>query len=326
MRRSARCGASPSARCIPPCAGSSTTAAIEVVEPDTVGRDPDAGHRLARRRPRRRPSCAVRAKADPAHQEGLPHHRPRARPVSLELLLDADAAGDDERTFALKVAFCGNLDPEARLELLERRRADARRPASRAPDSSSPRTRRPLHALPARAPHPVHPARPRVGRRAHRGRSATRLEPDAVPDRHLPERRSTCIMSRSHPRRHRRSRQLREQPRAGRRVLPQRRPDRGRAGSHARRARRLPRRRRRLRRRVRRRRRQGRARPRQGHLSPGRTTPSSSPTSASSTSRCSARPTFDGLGKYYRETIEESPAAPVDVAQVAARHRAPTCW
>jgi myo-inositol-1-phosphate synthase len=27
-------------------------------------------------------------------------------------------------------------------------------------------------------------------------------------------------------------------------------------------------------------------------------------------------PTFDGLGKYYRETVEESPAAPVDVAQV----------
>ena len=27
-------------------------------------------------------------------------------------------------------------------------------------------------------------------------------------------------------------------------------------------------------------------------------------------------PTFDGLGKYYRETIEESPAEPVDVAQV----------
>ncbi len=27
-------------------------------------------------------------------------------------------------------------------------------------------------------------------------------------------------------------------------------------------------------------------------------------------------PTLDGLGKYYRETIEESPAAPVDVAQV----------
>src|SRR5204863_8775104 len=27
-------------------------------------------------------------------------------------------------------------------------------------------------------------------------------------------------------------------------------------------------------------------------------------------------PTFDGLGKYYRETIEESPALPVDVTQV----------
>src|SRR5580658_11083906 len=26
-------------------------------------------------------------------------------------------------------------------------------------------------------------------------------------------------------------------------------------------------------------------------------------------------PTFDGLGKYYREMVEESPAAPVDVAQ-----------
>src|SRR5205807_3946518 len=27
-------------------------------------------------------------------------------------------------------------------------------------------------------------------------------------------------------------------------------------------------------------------------------------------------PTLDGLGKYYRETIEESPAEPVDIAQV----------
>ena len=36
-------------------------------------------------------------------------------------------------------------------------------------------------------------------------------------------------------------------------------------------------------------------------------------------------PTFDGLGKYYRETIEESPAEPVDVAAGAARHARPTC-
>src|SRR3984957_12395133 len=33
-------------------------------------------------------------------------------------------------------------------------------------------------------------------------------------------------------------------------------------------------------------------------------------------------PTFDGLGKYYRQTIEESPAAPVDVAQTLIDSRA----
>jgi DNA-binding PadR family transcriptional regulator len=40
-----------------------------------------------------------------------------------ELLVDDDVTGDDERTFALKLAFCGNLDPEARLDVLTRRRA-----------------------------------------------------------------------------------------------------------------------------------------------------------------------------------------------------------
>jgi DNA-binding PadR family transcriptional regulator len=39
-----------------------------------------------------------------------------------QLLLDDDTAGDDERTFALKLAFCGHLDAAARLELLTRRR------------------------------------------------------------------------------------------------------------------------------------------------------------------------------------------------------------
>src|ERR1700761_2419306 len=33
-------------------------------------------------------------------------------------------------------------------------------------------------------------------------------------------------------------------------------------------------------------------------------------------------PTFDGLGKYYREMVEESPAAPVDVAQALRDARA----
>jgi DNA-binding PadR family transcriptional regulator len=40
-----------------------------------------------------------------------------------DLLLADDAAGDDERAFAVKLAFCGHLDPAARLEVLERRRA-----------------------------------------------------------------------------------------------------------------------------------------------------------------------------------------------------------
>jgi len=41
-----------------------------------------------------------------------------------QLLLDDTAgSGDDERVFAMKLAFCGHLDPAARVELLERRRA-----------------------------------------------------------------------------------------------------------------------------------------------------------------------------------------------------------
>lgn len=39
-------------------------------------------------------------------------------------LLAADDSVDDERAFSLKLAFCRHLDPEARLVLLERRRAD----------------------------------------------------------------------------------------------------------------------------------------------------------------------------------------------------------
>ncbi|HEX9467420.1 MAG TPA: PadR family transcriptional regulator [Acidimicrobiia bacterium] len=40
-----------------------------------------------------------------------------------ELLLDDDSAGDDERTFAIRLAFCRHLEPDARLALLERRRS-----------------------------------------------------------------------------------------------------------------------------------------------------------------------------------------------------------
>jgi len=40
-----------------------------------------------------------------------------------ELLLDPDSP-DDDRTFALKLAFCGSLDTAARLQLLQRRRSN----------------------------------------------------------------------------------------------------------------------------------------------------------------------------------------------------------
>lgn len=55
----------------------------------------------------------------------------------LDELLLADDASDDERTFAVKLVFCGHLEPEARVALLERRRAEltshlarSRRPSS----------------------------------------------------------------------------------------------------------------------------------------------------------------------------------------------------
>jgi DNA-binding PadR family transcriptional regulator len=49
---------------------------------------------------------------------------PRGEERLRELLVDDDsAATDDERTFALKLVFCGQLEPDARVALLERRRA-----------------------------------------------------------------------------------------------------------------------------------------------------------------------------------------------------------
>jgi DNA-binding PadR family transcriptional regulator len=46
----------------------------------------------------------------------------RGEALFSELMLGDDDRGDDEREFALKLAFCGHLPPPARLQLLERRR------------------------------------------------------------------------------------------------------------------------------------------------------------------------------------------------------------
>ena len=40
-----------------------------------------------------------------------------------ELLVASSASGDDDRAFNLRLAFCRHLPPEARIGLLERRRA-----------------------------------------------------------------------------------------------------------------------------------------------------------------------------------------------------------
>jgi DNA-binding PadR family transcriptional regulator len=50
---------------------------------------------------------------------------------------DAGANSDEERSFALKLAFCRYLPPDARIELLERRRADLAARLQRARGSRS---------------------------------------------------------------------------------------------------------------------------------------------------------------------------------------------
>ena len=98
----------------------------------------------------------------------------------------------------------------------------------------------------------------------------------------------------------------------GRPVLPGRRPGGGGSWPDAREVRGLPRLRRRVRRRVRRRRQEGRLRPVRGHPGLGEQHHQDHRRAAARHHRA-ARPTLDGLGKYYRQTIDEADADPVDV-------------
>ncbi len=94
--------------------------AIEIVEPDTAARPMPATGSLdgdlaaARQRRPAKPTRRTR-KAYRLTERGDARFS--------QLLLDDDVSGDDERTFALKLAFCRHLDPESRLELLQRRRS-----------------------------------------------------------------------------------------------------------------------------------------------------------------------------------------------------------
>ena len=94
--------------------------AIEIVEPEGIATPmPSTGSLsgdLAAARNRRPAKTTRRTKK--AYRI-TPHGEVRLS----QLLLDDDPSGDDERTFAVKLAFCGHLDPAARLEVLERRRA-----------------------------------------------------------------------------------------------------------------------------------------------------------------------------------------------------------
>ena len=119
MRRWAPCGASPTARCTRRSAGSSATGpsrashpgVASVPIPATGSLDGD----LAAARQRQGPKTSRRTRKAYRITE-----RGDAR---FEELLLADDAGDDERTFALKLVLCRHLEPAARLELLQRRRA-----------------------------------------------------------------------------------------------------------------------------------------------------------------------------------------------------------
>ena len=86
-----------------------------------------------------------------------------------------------------------------------------------------------------------------------------------------------------------------------------------RARPDARQVRRVPRLRRRVRRRLRRRRQEGRLGPLRGHQRLREQHHQDRRRPDRSASTVQRGPTQDGLGKYYRETIEESDAEPVDV-------------
>jgi DNA-binding PadR family transcriptional regulator len=70
----------------------------------------------------RRAGAARRAKASRRTRKAY-RITDRGDQMFSELLLADDASADDEKAFALRLAFCGHVPQAARLELLERRRA-----------------------------------------------------------------------------------------------------------------------------------------------------------------------------------------------------------
>jgi Predicted transcriptional regulators len=98
----------------------------------------------------------------------------RGQALLTELLsAEAPPGADEDRNFAVKLAFFRHLEPDARLHLLRRRRDSLADQLSRAgrrwpPSPPAGPPARPLHPLASRARDPQCRARPRMGRLAHR--------------------------------------------------------------------------------------------------------------------------------------------------------------
>ena len=96
--------------------------AIEIVlEPAPAVRVPPTGSLTGDLAAARRAGAARRAKANRRTRKAY-RITDRGEQLFTELLLADDASADDEKSFALRLAFCGHVPPAARLELLERRR------------------------------------------------------------------------------------------------------------------------------------------------------------------------------------------------------------
>ena len=240
-----------------------------------------------------------------------------------ELLAEAGPSSWEDETFGVHFAFFGQTDPEVRVRILEGRRSrlEERREGAR---TGLARTRARLDSYTLQLQEHGLESVDREVRwlteliETERRRRPAQASRPPVPDRPAPDSRSTRMRPRVRPNgfrpcRHRRRRQLRRVAGPGRRVLPRRRPGRPRARSDARRSSASttsatssssPRSTSTPRRSV-------ATSPRPS--SPARTTPSRSPTSRRLDVTVQRGHTLDGLGKYYRETIEESDETPVDV-------------
>jgi DNA-binding PadR family transcriptional regulator len=68
-------------------------------------------------------TARLRRRPRPSRRHRKAYRITAAGEIRFAELLAADDTADDERSFALHLAFCGSLDPDARLAFLERRRA-----------------------------------------------------------------------------------------------------------------------------------------------------------------------------------------------------------